>query len=298
MKTKKAKVCLYQQITNEIIKELEQGTCRWVKPWSNEGAPFQLPRSGTSGNTYRGVNVLNLMQVSEFTQNPVFITYKQAQEAGGNVIKGQRAFKCVFFKSLEVEDKQNEGEKKQIPMIKQFNVFNVEQCENLDLNKIKNAEPVERPEKPDSVAIDLAEQHGVKYFIGADRAANWDALNAITLPPKDTFKDADHFASTVFHELIHWTGSSIRLNRTKGYIKGNKEQQRAYAFEELVAELGAAFMCAHYGIANEQLQHAEYLQSWLSHLKDDKKAIHKAASLAQKACDYLLAEREQEQAAA
>ncbi len=295
MKTKKVKTCLYQEITDSIIAELEQGVCRWVKPWDGQSVPFQLPRSGATGADYKGVNILNLMAVGDFLQNPVFITFKQAKDAGGNVIKGEKSHKCVFYKSLEIEDKQNEGEKKHIPMIKPFNVFNVEQCENLDFSKIKNAEPVERPERPDSVALDLADKVHCRYYIGGNSAANMDYLNAITLPAKEDFKNGDHFASTVFHELIHWTGSSIRLNRTKGDSQGTAEQQRAYAFEELVAELGAAFLCAKFGIANEQLQHAEYLASWLELLKDDKKAIHKAASLAQKACDYLLAQSETQQ---
>lgn len=293
---KKAKTDLYQEITDQIIAELEQGTARWVKPWDQASAPWALPNSGVTGKTYRGVNILNLMGVSEFYNSPAWITYKQAQAMGGNVIKGQRGSKLVFFKELTIEDKETEEEKK-IPMIKDYAVFNAEQVEGIDLDMLKGAN-TERPADPESVAMDLANTVGAKVHQGGLMAANADFLDAITMPAFDTFKNADHYAATLFHELTHWTGSKLRLDREKGRADGLTSKERdAYAFEELVAELGAAFLCAHFGIANEQLQHAEYIDSWLSVLKGDKKAIHRAASQAQKAVDYLL-ERSQIEAQA
>lgn len=291
------KIDLYQEITDSIVAELEQGVCRWTKPWTSTGPAWQLPMSGTTGKTYRGVNILNLMGASEFLNNPSWITFKQAKELGGNVIKGQKGSKLVFFKELEVEDRHNEGEKVKIPMIKGFTVFNAEQIEGADLDKIKGGH-VERPEAPESVAMDLANAVHAKVLQGGLMAANADYFNAISMPAFDTFKTADHYAATLFHELVHWTGSSIRLDRQKGYSEGTKQQRRDYAFEELVAELGSAFLCAHFGIVNEELQHAEYINSWIQLLKDDKKAIHKASSLAQKAVDYLLEQSQPQQAAA
>ena len=283
----KAKKDLYQEITDGIIAELEQGICRWVRPWDKQSQPFSLPCSGKTGKDYNGINIVMLMGASTFFNTQSWLTYKQAEELGGNVKKGEKSTPLVFFKQLEIEKDKggSDPELVKIPMLRQYRVFNVEQCENIEADKIKGFIP-ERPEAPQNVASDLASAVGCEVLTGSTKAANADFFDRVIIPAFGDFKSADHFAATLFHELIHWTGSPLRLNRTKGnrdsIIKEN------YAFEELVAELGAAFLCAKFGIANEELQHADYIGSWLKLLKDDKRAIHKASAAAQKAVNYIL----------
>jgi antirestriction protein ArdC len=209
-------------------------------------------------------------------------TYKQISEAGGNVRKGEKGTHIVFFKPMTKETQTASGqiEKESFAVIKSYCVFNASQCDGLEL-------PTPAAEPAEFTAIELAEQRiaktGAIVSHGGDAAFYMPSADRIQLPNKATFETPASYYATVFHELTHWSGADHRLARdlSKGRF-GNP----AYAFEELVAELGAAFLCQDHAIDGE-LRHAGYIASWLKALRDDKTAIFKAAALAQKAADYV-----------
>jgi antirestriction protein ArdC len=210
---------------------------------------------------------------------PVWASYKQWESIGGNVRKGEKGTRIVFFSKVDKENKQT-GDKESYSVLKAYWVFNASQIDGIDIV------PTETVEKP-FTAIELAETRIVKTGAalshGGDAAFYAPSVDRIQLPNKGTFNSEANYYATAFHELVHWTGAKHRLDRNldKGRF-GNP----AYAFEELVAEMGAAFLCQDYGIQGE-LRHAGYIQSWLKALRDDSKAVFKAAALAQKAADYL-----------
>jgi len=229
---------------------------------------------------------------------PRFLTFKQAQEAGGNVRKGEHGFKVYFVKQLEIHEKDSDGtnETRLVPMMREYTVFNVAQCENLP-DKVINPQPQRVRNKDDRDALadefmassraDIREGFGEAYYRPSD--------DYVSMPPFVSFKSGDAFYSTAFHELGHWTGHRSRLDRD---LK-NRFGDRQYAAEELVAELTAAFLCAEWSFDND-LRHAGYIAHWIELLRADKKAIFTAASKAQAAADFMrgLALAEPEQLAA
>jgi antirestriction protein ArdC len=211
---------------------------------------------------------------------PRFLTFKQAQEAGGNVRKGEHGTKVYFVKQLQVKD---DDETRVFPMLREYTVFNVEQCENLP-ESITNGKPMRarNPGARDALAdqflrstgADIREGHGEAYYV--------PSRDFISMPAFEAFKGADHFYCTAFHALTHWTGHKARLDRD---LK-NRFGSRGYAAEELVAELGAAFLCAEFGFDGD-VRHAGYIATWIELLKADKRAFFTACSKASKAADYL-----------
>jgi len=284
-KSKHPKKDVYQTVTNSIIAALEKGTTPWVKPWTNSDKQVgcqDLPSNAVSGNNYRGVNTMLLWasQVEHGYQSNTWMTFKQAKDLGGNVLKGEKSTPVIFFNMLKRKDPVT-GEDVNIPMLKDYRVFNVEQCEGLNGNRVKV------PEKIDieyTDALNFAEQTGAKVQHGGDQAFCSRRFGHIQMPYLEYFKDVESYEATILHELTHWSGHKPRLNREFGTRFGDA----AYAFEELVAEIGSAFLCSTLGLKNEALQHEEYIAAWLQVLKADKKAIFKAATLAQKASDYLI----------
>jgi len=281
----------YAEVTATVLEAMKSGSAPWVKPWRDvPGDISAMPHNAATGRGYRGINTLLGWIAADrhgFTSNG-WLTYKQALELGGNVRKGEKArLQVVFFKQLDIKDKNATGEDvtKRIPLIKLASVFNVEQCEGLTLPKRKGVEL--RQTDADQAVRELAERLKMRLGIGGNRACYIPALDTVQMPAAGTFNDDASALSTFFHEAGHWTGHKTRLDRDLSGRFGNA----AYAFEELVAELTSAFLCASWKV-NGQLQHPEYLRHWIKVLQDDDKAFMKAASLAQAAADYITNEGE------
>lgn len=273
---------LYQEVTNTIIKSLENGVAPWVRPWRVSARFGGLPYNASIGKPYRGVNVLLLGIVGQ--QYPIagWMTYKQATDLGANVRRGEKGTMIVFYKPYQVRDRNAEpGDErmKTIPLLRAYHVFNVAQIDNLPAKF--SPQPDERPEQErHDIAEKLLTQAVVKH--GGDRAFYVPSRDYIQLPVANTFADQGAYYATALHELTHWTGHESRLAREYGKRFGDS----AYAREELVAEMGAAFLCAFCGVEGH-LQHPEYIGHWLGVLREDKRAVLLASSAAQKAADLV-----------
>jgi antirestriction protein ArdC len=283
---------LYQEVTDKIISDLEGGIVPWVQPWGRAGsdAPLAMPRNARTSRTYSGINVLllwgSIIQGGYASQS--WLTFKQALELGGCVRKGEKGWTVCFADSFvpktERERASQEGSDPQsIPFLKRYTVFNIAQCDGLPVDLYQSAPPA-----PDREIIPRAEAliaaTGANFEIGGDIACYIPRLDAIRVPPQTAFGDQINYYRTVFHELGHWTGHPSRLARDLT----TKFASNGYAREELVAELATAFICASLGIV-PTVRHADYLGNWLQVLKEDARAIFRAASMASKACDYILA---------
>lgn len=285
------------EVTAKIVEALEAGTAPWVRPWTTTGAPSAtLPRNAASGRLYRGINII-LLWAAAFARgysDPRWLTFNQAKALGGSVRKGERGTAIVFWKWI-VKDEGLATEKR-IPMARTFTLFNVAQCDGLSLEAI--AAPAAPPAHVDGVADELAARAGAKVLRGGDVACYSPTLDEVRMPLASAFVDRGAYDATLLHELTHWTGHSKRLDRN--FSASKRFGDDAYAVEELVAELGSAFLCARLGVEGK-LQHAEYLGHWARVLRADKHAIFTAAREAEKAAGFLLpepAEGEDEEAEA
>ena len=286
---------LYQSVTNRIIAAMEQGTAPWITPWVT--SPEQaFPANLSSGHRYRGINVLllNLVQVANAYPLNRWLTFQQARALGGHARRGETGTEVVFFKMLEVDgdcvyasaSAANGGPRnKVVPLLRSFTVFNAAQVDGLPAALAAQPIPVSIPVKvfdANAAAEALLVACGATILHGGDRAFYRPSDDIICLPNKEAFVSPDRYYSVALHEATHWSGHPSRCNRS---LLG-RQHIEAYAFEELVAELGSAFLCSHVGISNA-LHHASYLSHWLTALRSDKKLIFSAASLAQKAADFL-----------
>lgn len=277
-RTAGARLDPYQQITDRIVAALEQGTPPWVKPWRQLGSGARL-RNAVSHRPYHGINVFLLM--AEPYADPRWLTFKQAKQLGGSVRKGEHGTKIVFWKMLRVKDEEREGKLKTIPLLKLYTVFNVEQCDGLKLKDREEPKLAEHERDEQLDAFVAATEARIIEDAG-DRACYIPSLDRIEMPALGAFKDRGAFYATELHELTHWTAHKDRCDRDLSGRFGNE----AYAMEELVAELGAAFLCQRFEV-DGTLQHESYIASWLKVLKEDKRAIFTAASKARKACQWL-----------
>lgn len=297
---------VYARVTDRIVSDLEQGVRPWLKPWNADHAADRLPSLPLrhNGAPYRGVNVLLLWgdaMEKGFSRN-IWMTYRQAEELGAHVRKGEHGSLVVYadrFTKTEANGKGEEVER-EIPFMKGYTVFNVEQIEGLPARYCEPTAP-----RDDSRTLELIDEAETfftgtraSFRHGGNRAFYAPSADFIQLPMAEAFRDAESYAATKAHELIHWTGHARRMAREFGKRFGD----HAYAFEELVAELGAAFLCADLGITPEtRADHAAYLAHWLDVLKGDKRAIFSAAAHAQRAADFLHGlqrqERDEEEAA-
>lgn len=278
-----------QVITDRIISELENGATPWVKPWKSvknrkhNGQPWN-PASGT---VYRGANWTFLTLMGSTFTNNAWITFKQAQALGGNIKTGEKGTPIVFWKPLAVKDKANPESITHVPMLKHYYVFNLDQCENVSIPARDSKGP--DYSNPDWNPCEYAESMIQRLELsgglihGGNEAFYRPSADSITMPEKGQFASREHYYATLLHEGVHATGSEKRLKREKGKRFGD----HAYAYEELIAELGAAMLCAHCGLDGD-LRHAAYIESWLKALKSDKKFIISAAGKAQAAMDYLI----------
>ena len=276
---------VYERVTEEIVRELEHGVAPWVRPWS-EGSSALMPYNAVSQRRYSGVNVLLLWQSALLKgyRSNAWLTFKQARTLGGHVRKGEHGRLVVYastFTKHETDSASGEDVEKRIPFLKGYTVFNVEQTEGLPAPLYQVVEPMAVEDAIEDVEAFLA-QVGAKLRYGGDCACYTPALDVIQLPEPAQFESAAHFYATSLHEHAHWSGHESRLGRDLSGRFGSE----AYAAEELVAELAAAFLCAALGIPG-RLRHTEYLGSWLKILKEDKRAIFSAASKATEAARFL-----------
>lgn len=282
---------LYERVTNQIVSEIEAGNLPpWLKPWKQQRRTGIIPVNASTHNHYNGINILVLWaeRAEKGYATAEWLTYKQCEALDGQVKKGERSTHIIYVNKTLVQ--KGTDDEKLVPFMRCFSVFNVAQCDGLPHN-----EP--EPELPELERNDRAEA----FFDATGAEVRWnEALAAyipskdcITMPARGAFIAPENLYAVEAHEHIHWSGAKHRLNRD---LK-SRFDKGAYAFEELVAELGAAMTCARLQITGE-LRHASYVESWLKVLKNDPKAIVTAASLASKATDYLHSfSHSQEQAA-
>lgn len=277
---------IYDNVTNSIIAVLEQGTPPWVRPWQDCGEA--VPSNLVTGKPYRGINVIMLYveaTARSYTDNR-WLTYKQAGDIGARIRKGEHGTQIVFYCMREIKDSKTEladtdvADTRSIPLLKTFTVFNVSQLEfvpeKFALRPVLTWQPIEEAEQ---VLI----KTGAVICHGSSRAFYRPSDDIIQLPPSASFSKPEDYYATALHELCHWTGHPRRLNRP---LTGRRDIE-AYAYEELVAEIGAAFLCAHSGLST-RLEHASYISTWLDALRRDKRLIFVAAGAAQKAADFVL----------
>jgi len=271
---------LYQSVTADIVADLEAGVAPWVKPWKAGKCTGIMPTNAITGRCYSGINVPILWHAADargYATNG-WLTFKQALDHGAHVRKGEKGTQVVFTKRLTVKEEGDDDER-QISMLRTFVVFNVAQVEGLP-----ELAPIMEPST--GVLHERAETFikatGAQFRMSGNSACYIPSLDLIEIPYQGLFEDQEEFYAVALHELTHWSGSDRRLKRDLTGRFGT----RAYAAEELVAELGAAFLCAHLGIVG-QLRHASYIASWISLLKADERAIFTAASKASVAADYL-----------
>ncbi|MBS9405484.1 DUF1738 domain-containing protein [Halomonas sp. TRM85114] len=285
------KTDIYTRITDKIITDLEKGVRPWMKPWNAEHAAGRITKPlRYNGQPYNGINILMLWTAAAAIgySAPIWMTFRQAKELGGHVRKGEKGEQVVYANTItrtEVDADSGEEIDQAIPFMKGYTVFNVEQVEGLPDHYYRTAgpvlDPVQRIARADAffAATGAVICHGgnqAYYAIGADR---------IQMPPFETFRDAESYYATLAHETCHWTRHPERLNREFGRKRWG---DAGYAQEELVAELGSAFLAADLGIELEpRPDHSAYIASWLEVLRNDKRAIFRAAAHAQRAADYL-----------
>ena len=282
---------VYSRVTDKIIADLEQGVRPWMKPWNAEHAAGRITKPlRHNGQPYNGINVLMLWSaaVAEGYSAPIWMTFRQAKELGANVRKGEKGELVVYANTItrtEHDDETGEDTERAIPFMKGYSVFNVEQIEGLPSHYYQLAEPVLDPVQRIDHAEDFFTATGADIRHGGNQAYYAVGSDRIQLPPFESFRDAESYYATLSHETTHWTRAKHRLDRDFGRKRWGDE---GYAQEELVAELGAAFLCADLGITPEvRDDHAAYIDSWLEVLKKDKRAIFTAAAHAQRAVDYV-----------
>ena len=281
---------VYASVTDNIIAAIEAGAGQWKMPWHCAGAALTRPVNAQTGNAYRGVNVVALWAsaAARGYQTGTWATFKQWKARGAQVQRGEKGTMIAFYKQFDAKvEKDGKTEIEKRFMARASYVFNADQVEGW--NPPKNP-AVTNPVQHIQAADAFINATGADIRHGGASAHYSPVTDHIQMPPQDAFTGTDtstateSYYGTLLHELIHWTGPESRCNREFGKRFGDD----AYAFEELIAELGAAFLCADLGInQTPRPDHAAYVNGWLRVLKGDKKAIFNAASAAAKATDYL-----------
>jgi antirestriction protein ArdC len=280
----------YERITGQIIALLEQGTIPWHKTWK---ASTGMPRNLVSKKPYRGINVLLLLCGSY--ESPYWLTCRQANLLGGTVRKGEKACPVVFWKRLMVGEKDS-TEERQIPLLRYYYVFNVAQCEGLKHGDPSQNGTEQLPSKPEEIVANMPQKPPIKD--GFTKAFYSLTDDYVGMPGMDRFEGSDQYYATLFHELVHSTGHETRLNRSTLTEKAGFGSD-PYCREELIAEIGAAFLCGQSEISERTIDNsAAYLAEWLKRMKEDKKLIVQAAAQAQRAADFVLGSTFEESEAA
>ena len=279
METAQIKKDVYEIVTSRIVEQLQQNKVPWQKPWTEAGVPQNL----ISRKPYRGINVMLLASL-DYPQN-YFLTFKQVKELGGTIIKGEKGHIVVFWKWIDVEDEETGGTV-QKSYLRYHTVFNVAQCEKIPADRITLVEKQNNP-ITECETIVKAMQKCPKIQHKEQKAYYHPVMDYINMPRIKSFKDSPSYYGALFHELVHSTGHSSRLNR-KELMESKGFNSEPYSIEELTAEIGACYLKSHAGIAMEVSNSASYIQGWLERLKNDKRFIVYASVQAQKAVDYIL----------
>jgi antirestriction protein ArdC len=257
----------YERITNDVIERLKQGVVPWRRPW-------KTARNLVSGKPYRGVNALLLSTLG--CASPWWVTFRQAQQLGGTVRKGEHGVRVIFWKPRTEEDE----EERRPPILRTYTVFNLEQCDSI--------ETPPTPERVETLENVAANMPAPPHITNGTAASYNTATDTVTLPALASFETADGYYATLFHELTHATGHEQRLNRP-GVTGKHAYKSSEYAQEELVAEIGAAFLCGETGIKPRTIENsAAYIASWLKVLEEQPSILVQAAAAAQKAADHIL----------
>ena len=296
MNSKSKSFDIAQHVTDMIVKAIEAGAGKWEMPWHKVGGIMSEPVN-VLGRAYRGMNLWLLMIAAEnagYTSN-VWGTYKMWAAKGAQVKKGEKSTMVVFWKRTDYKAKDEAGEEidKKGLLLRYYNVFNEQQVEGYEPKEV-----------PVVISAEQRIENADKFFAATGAVVNHGGNRAFYAPSRDTiqlpefsqFKSPEAYYATLGHETVHWTGHETRCDRK---LNVNRFGDEAYAFEELIAELGSAFLCAHLGIVNEpRPDHAQYIQGWLKALKGDKRAVFHAASKAQAALDFLTKEEEEDETVA
>lgn len=290
-KRKSSKPDVYTRITNQIIAALEKGTKPWMQPWNAAHAAGAVSRPlRFNGQPYSGINILSLWAsaMGHGFAAPIWMTFKQAIELGGCVRKGEKGSPVVYANTLvrtETDPETGEDQDQAIPFLKAYTVFNVDQIEGLPDHFYALADGETNPDQRIETAEAFFAATGADIRHGGDSACYIPSIDRIQMPSFEAFRDAESYYATLAHELTHWTRHASRLNRDFGRERFG---DAGYAQEELVAELGAAFLCADLKITlSEREDHASYIASWLKVLRNDTRAVFTAAAHAERAAEYL-----------
>lgn len=290
-KSKSPRQDVYTRITDKIIADLEKGVRTWMKPWNAQHAAGRITRPlRHNGEVYNGINILMLWSaaVTEGYSAPIWMTFRQAKELKASVRKGEKGELVVYANTItrtEPDARTGEDVDHTIPFMKGYTVFNVEQIDGLPEHYYQLAEPVLDPVSRIEHAENFFSATGANIRHGGNQAYYAIGSDRIQLPPFESFRDAESYYATLAHETTHWTRHKSRLNRDFGRKRFGDE---GYAQEELVAELGSAFLAADMELTPEiREDHTAYIGSWLKALKNDKRAIFTAAAHAQRAVDFL-----------
>jgi antirestriction protein ArdC len=287
---------VYAVITDRIIQALETGTVPWRMPWRKI-----KPTSLANRANYRGINRFMLELATQINgySSPYWLTFRQALAQGGNVKKGEKGWPCIFFKTLDKDDgaesgdpqdeaKDGEDTRRSRAIARYFTVFNLDQCEGITAPALPDVAPFNPIEACESIVTGF-ESRGPAMHMGGNQACYIPLRDDVEIPPPQQFASPEDFYGTLFHEFGHGTGHPTRLARFETTAAVAAFGSESYSREELVAEMTAAFLCAEAGISPPTLdQQAAYIKGWLSHLRDDSRAVVTAAAQAQKACDFIL----------
>lgn len=275
---------VHQHVTNTILKQLEAGTPPWRRPWIGGGGQGSQPLR-FNGEAYRGINTLLLWAegLDKGFSSERWMTFRQAQELGGHVRKGEKSSTSIKYGTIDRE--KDDGTEAKIPYLRAYRVFNADQIDGLPEEFYTRPEPVrDLGTKADPELDAFFESTGANIISTAEpRAYYRPSTDTVHMPPISTFYEARRFYGVLAHEVCHWTGAASRLDRLSKF-----GDRAAYAFEELVAEIGAAMLAVKLGVEPDFEQSAAYVKSWIAALKDDNKMIFKAATEAQKAVDFIM----------
>ena len=278
------KVSIHEKIANQVIEAMKTSGNDWIRPWAVPS--HQQPTSVVTDKEYTGINWL-ILGLAKFDQNFTtgkWATYRGWQKLGAQVKKGSKGHQIIYFNTVKVDD-QNSEKSKTIPYAKPYTVFNADQVEGYDFSEIDAM----FHDMPDTVADDLANKIGVKIVNdNKTQACYIPSKDTINMPMQSQFEDLESYAATLLHEIVHWTSHKDRCDRN---IK-NKHGTKDYAFEELIAELGSAMLCGSLNISvRPREEHAKYLNIWIAKLSENPKAIFSASAKAQKAVNFILDRR-------
>ena len=293
---------LYKEVTHRFVAALKNGAAPWIKPWTVGASNAGRPTNAVTGRKYSGINISILWiaaAAAGYTRDR-WLTYNQAAEAGGHVCRGQKGTVAILYRDYDVKRKDASGavaldESGQplidtIKLTKGFTLFNAEQCSGLSTEILcGKREPAEATEWDSCQKVDgMLARHEIKVKHGGDHAVYDPKGDLIRMPQRQAFVSQDGYYSTLLHETSHWTGHPTRLNRP-GIEVAKSTELDVYAYEELIAEIGSAFLCAEFGFRGE-MRHEGYVLSWIRVLENDSRAIFTSSAAAWKARCYLLGE--------